>query len=223
VIRVLLADDDALVRAGLSLIIDTTDDITVVGEAASGDEAVDAAVRLRPDIVLMDVQMPDCDGIDATRRIVAHVGDTTKVIVVTTFEHDSYVFESIRAGASGYVLKRSRPAELTDAIRLVATGDALLSPSVTRRLIERFADIPAARDPDAELATLTDREREVLACVARGLTNSEIATQMHISESTAKTHLKRILMKLRLRDRVAAVVFAYEIGLVRPGSRRPAS
>lgn len=217
-IRVLLADDDDLVRAGLSLIIDTTSDITVVGEAANGREAVAEAVRLRPDIVLMDVHMPDSDGIEATRQIMSAPDNWTRVIVVTTFEHDRYVFESLRAGASGYVLKRSRPDELADAIRLVAAGEALLSPAITRRLIEEFAGIPAAPETSAALDKLTNREQEVLACVARGLTNAEIAEQMHISESTAKTHLKRVLMKLRLRDRVAAVVFAYEAGVVRPGA-----
>lgn len=217
-IRVLLADDDGLVRGGMSMIIESTDDISVVGEATSGTEAVEIATRLQPDIVLMDIQMPGMDGIEATRQILAEPGGTTKVVVVTTFELDNYVFEAIRAGASGYLLKRSRPEELLDGIRIVASGEALLSPSITRRLVEEFADHPVV-DPTSSpgLERLTQRETEVLVCVARGLTNTEIADAMHISESTAKTHLKRVLMKLGLRDRVNAVVFAYEAGLVRPG------
>ena len=217
-IRVLLADDDGLVRGGMSMIIDTTDDITVVGEAATGSEAVEMALRLEPDIVLMDIQMPGGDGIEATRQILERPECPTRIIVVTTFELDKYVFQSLRAGASGYLLKRSRPAELIDGIRVVAAGDALLSPSVTRRLVEEFADHPIADTTDREsLEVLTERESEVLTCVARGLSNSEIAAEMHISESTAKTHLKRVLMKLGLRDRVSAVVFAYEAGVIRPG------
>ncbi len=218
-IRVVLADDDALVRGGISMIIESADDISVAGEASDGAEAVELAARLRPDVVLMDIQMPGLDGIAATRRIVERPGATTKVIVVTTFELDRYVFEAIRAGASGYLLKRTRPDDLLDGIRVVAGGDALLSPSVTRRLVEEFADHHVV-DPDADprVGALTEREREVLVCVARGLSNAEIAEEMHISESTAKTHLKRVLMKLGLRDRVGAVVFAYESGVVRPGS-----
>ncbi len=218
-IRVLLADDDALVRGGMSMIIDTTEDITVVGEAATGAEAIHMATRLQPDVVLMDIQMPDGDGIDTTRHILSRPGCRTKVIVVTTFEQDRYVFESIRAGASGYLLKRSRPAELIDGIRIVAEGDAPLSPSITRRLVEEFSDqaVPSA-ESSKSLETLTDREAEVLTCVARGLSNAEVAAEMHISESTAKTHLKRVLMKLGLRDRVGAVVFAYENGVIKPGS-----
>lgn len=201
------------------MIIDNTDDITVVGEASGGREAVSEVLRLRPDVVLMDIQMPDGDGIEATRRIVDETGGETRVIVVTTFELDRYVFESLRAGASGYLLKRTRPEELVDGIRLVADGEGLLSPSVTRRIIEEFADLPSTGSVDPERTeVLTDREREVLMCVARGLTNAEIGEEMHISESTAKTHLKRVLMKLGLRDRVGAAVFAYESGLVRPGN-----
>ncbi len=219
-IRVLLADDDELVRAGMSMIIENTDDVTVVGEASTGRDAVTETRRLSPDVVLMDVQMPDGDGIAATREITADSSSDTKVIIVTTFELDEYVFESLNAGASGYLLKRTRPADLIQGIRLVADGDGLLSPSVTRRLIERFAEYPdpgtAAHNDD--LDRLTEREREVLACVARGRNNAEIADELHISESTAKTHVKRVLMKLDLRDRVHAVVFAYEAGLVRPGS-----
>lgn len=218
-IRVLVVDDDSLLRAGMTMIIDDTDDITVIGEAEDGDEATELARSLRPDIVLMDVQMPGCDGIEATRRVLAATDAETKVIVVTTFEIDRYVFESLRAGASGYLLKRTRPDDLLDAIRLVAAGDALLSPSITRRLIDEFADhLPVASATDDRLERLTEREREVLVAVAHGRTNAEIAGDLHISESTAKTHLKRIMMKLGLRDRVAAVVYAYEAGLVRPGA-----
>jgi DNA-binding NarL/FixJ family response regulator len=218
-IRVLLADDDGLVRAGMSMIIETADDITVVGEATTGREAAELARRLQPDVVLMDIQMPEGDGIEATRQILERQDCPTRVIVVSTFELDQYVFQSLRAGASGYLLKRSRPAELLDAIRIVAAGDALLSPSITRRLVEEFAvhPVPTA-DPLETIEALTGREGEVLACVARGLSNAEIAEELHISESTAKTHLKRVLMKLGLRDRVGAVVFAYEMGIVRPGA-----
>ncbi len=217
-IRVLLADDDGLVRGGMSMIIESADDITVVGEATSGPEAVEMVGRLEPDVVLMDIQMPDGDGIEATRRILERRDCSTRVIVVTTFELDRYVFESLRAGASGYLLKRSRPSELIDGIRIVAAGEALLSPSVTRRLVEEFAGQPAVpEDAEDALEVLTNREREVLTCVARGMSNAEIAEEMYISESTAKTHLKRVLMKLGLRDRVSAVVFAYEAGVVRAG------
>lgn len=218
-IRVLLADDDELVRAGMSMIIENAEDVTVVGEAGTGHEAVEAARRLHPDVVLMDVQMPDGDGIEATRRITHDPEVDARVIIVTTFELDQYVFDTLSAGASGYVLKRTRPSELLEGIRVVARGDALLSPSVTRRLIERFVEFPATdADSALELDRLTGREREVLVCVARAMSNQEIADELHISESTAKTHVKRVLMKLALRDRVQAVVFAYECGLVRPGS-----
>lgn len=214
-IRVLLVDDDDLVRAGLVMILDATDDIKVVGEAGSGSEAIEAVQRLSPDVVLMDIRMPNTDGIEATRRIVSTEG-APKVIIVTTFEADDYVFESLRAGASGFLLKRTPPRDLIAGIRSVAGGDALLAPSVTRRLIERFAlqpDPGAATDERLEL--LTDREKEALILVARGLNNAELAEAMYVSESTAKTHLRRILMKLSLRDRVAAVIFAYESGVLR--------
>ncbi|MCP3933735.1 MAG: response regulator transcription factor [Actinomycetia bacterium] len=205
----------------MSMIIESTEDITVVGEATSGREAVEMTRRLEPDVVLMDIQMPEGDGIEATGQILERRDCATRVIVVTTFELDRYVFESLRAGASGYLLKRSRPAELTEAIRIVAGGEALLSPSVTRRLVEEFAAQPAP-PPEAQdrLEMLTDRETEVLVCVARGLSNAEIAEAMYISESTAKTHLKRVLMKLGLRDRVGAVVYAYEAGVVRAGKQQ---
>lgn len=218
-IRVLLADDDELVRAGISMIIENTTDITVAGEAGTGPEAVSEARRLTPDVVLVDVQMPDGDGIEATRHITADPDSDTKVIIVTTFELDEYVFATLNAGASGYLLKRTRPAELIEDIHLVADGDGLLSPSITRRLIEKFAEYPTPDTATNEaLERITGREREVLACVARGRNNAEIAAELHISESTAETHVKRILMKLDLRDRVHDVVFAYEAGLVKPGS-----
>ena len=214
-IRVLVADDDELVRAGLVMILDAADGIRVVGEVSDGREAVVAAKNLTPDVVLMDVQMPDLDGIEATRQIVDLTDSAPRVIIVTTFELDEYVFESLRAGASGFVLKRTAPKDLVSGIRAVASGDGLLGPSVTRRLIEEFASRPA-RNTSAQdqVARLTERELEALVLVARGLNNSELADTMFVSESTAKTHLRRVLMKLGLRDRVAAVIFAYEAGLM---------
>jgi RNA polymerase sigma factor (sigma-70 family) len=219
VIRLVLVDDDELVRTGLAMIIDGADDMEVCAQASSGREGLEAARRHRPDIVLMDLQMPEMDGVEATARLMAMPELDVRVIVVTTFDDDRHVLEALRAGASGYLLKRSRAHQLLEGIRLVADGDGLLSPSITRRLIERIAD-DHAPDPDGvdALDRLTDREREVLERVAMGLNNAEIADQLHISESTAKTHLKRVMMKLHLRDRVAAVVFAYESGLVRPGA-----
>jgi DNA-binding NarL/FixJ family response regulator len=219
VIRVLLVDDDELVRTGLSMILDSADDIEICGQASSGRDGIEDAIRLRPDVVLMDIQMPGIDGIEATRRLVDRGALDARVIVLTTFDDDRHVFDALRAGASGYLLKRSRPAELLEGIRLVADGDGLLAPSITRRLIEEFADQPVP-DPDEldALDRLTERELEVLERVALGLNNAEIANELHISESTAKTHLKRLMMKLDLRDRVAVVVFAYQTGLVRPGA-----
>jgi DNA-binding NarL/FixJ family response regulator len=213
VIRVLLADDDELVRAGLAMILDAAEGITVVGEAATGSAAIEAARTLRPDVVLMDVRMPDTDGIEATRAITTGGDDAPKVLVVTTFEVDEYVFDSLRCGASGFLLKRTPPQDLVAGIRAVATGDALLAPSVTRRLIETFAGRGVPREASARLGALTERELETLRLVARGLNNAELAQAMFVSESTAKTHLRRVLMKLGLRDRVAAVIFAYEAGL----------
>ncbi len=218
-IRVLIVDDDDLLRAGLALILNAAEGIEVLGEAATGEKAVLDARALAPDVVLMDIQMPDMDGIEATRRITASGDNAPRVIMVTTFELDRYVFESLRAGASGFLLKRTPPEDLVEAIRVVASGDALLSPSVTQRLIQEFAEQPAANTETADrLDSLTDREKEVLEHVARGLNNSETAERMFISESTAKTYLKRVLMKLGLRDRVGAVVFAYEAGLIKPGT-----
>jgi DNA-binding NarL/FixJ family response regulator len=218
VINVLLVDDDDLMRAGLRMIIEQTDDLVVLAEAANGNEAVELA-RSRPvDIVLMDVRMPELDGIEATRRITAPGGaaggEPPRVVILTTFELDSYVFSGLRAGASGFLLKRTPPEQLLDGIRTVASGDSLLSPSVTRRLISEFARRPAAKPPDPRLARLTDREREVLIAMARGWSNSEIGDQLFIAGNTVKTHVKRILTKLDARDRVQAVVMAYEAGLM---------
>jgi DNA-binding NarL/FixJ family response regulator len=217
VTSVLLVDDQELVRAGLRTVLDSQDGIQVVGEAANGREAIDRARELRPDVVLMDVRMPELDGIAATRELV-HDGDgRPRVLVLTTFDLDEYVFEAVKAGASGFLLKDATPARLAAAIRAVDAGDALLSPSVTRRLVERFASTPAGPDLDGPLGELTDRELEVLELVARGLSNTEIAERLVVSMPTVKTHVGRVLMKLGLRDRVQAVVFAYESGIVRPG------
>jgi DNA-binding NarL/FixJ family response regulator len=219
VIRVLLADDQTMVRAGFRLILSTEPDISVVGEAADGVEAVSAARRLRPDVTLMDIRMPRLDGIAATRRLGAEDPPVTRVVVLTTFDVDAHVYDALRAGASGFLLKTAPPEELVQAIRLVAGGAALLDPSVTRRVIEEFARTPAPGPPPVELASLTERELEVLQHVALGLSNAEIAATLVVSEATVKTHVGRMLAKLGLRDRVQAVVFAYERGLVRPGTR----
>jgi DNA-binding NarL/FixJ family response regulator len=214
-IGVLLADDDALTRAGLRLIIESDPDLTVLGEAGDGQEAVHLARALRPDVVVMDIRMPAVDGLEATRRIVEGAGEGPRVLILTTFELDEYVFGALRAGASGFLLKRSSPEVLIEGIKVVAAGDGLLAPSVTRRLIQEFARQPgAAAPPPAPLGTLTQREREVLALIGGGLSNGEIAARLYISQATVKTHVKRILMKLGLRDRVQAVVLAYEAGLV---------
>jgi DNA-binding NarL/FixJ family response regulator len=221
-VRVLLVDDDDLMRAGLEAVLSSAGTVDVVGEASDGRAALDQVRTLAPDVVLMDVRMPDLDGIAATREVVAAFPEA-KVVILTTFEQDDYIFGALNAGASGFLLKRTSPEELIAAIHTVAAGDSLLSPSVTRRVIERVA-----RQPDAEvgfdqrLDELTPREREVLEQVARGLSNGEIAATLVIEESTVKTHIKRILMKLRLRDRVQAVIFAYESGLTRPGPKTPA-
>ena len=217
-IRVLLVDDDELVRAGLAMILDAAEDIKVVGEAATGSEAVQAARDTRPDIVLMDVKMPGMDGIEATRKIGNLGDDAPRVVIVTTFETDEFLFKSLQAGASGFVLKRTPPHDLVAGIRAVASGDGLLGPSVTRRLIQEFAERPApSTDHRRRLDLLTDREMETLKLLAQGMSNSEISDTLFVSESTAKTHVRRILMKLGLRDRVAAVIFAYEAGLMRAG------
>jgi DNA-binding NarL/FixJ family response regulator len=217
-IRVVLADDQALVRGGFRMILDARPDIDVVGEAGNGAEAVEVVARLRPEVVLMDVRMPEVDGLEATRRIVA-AGSPTRVIVLTTYDVDDSVFAALRAGASGFMLKDVRPAELVEAIRVVAQGDALLAPSVTRRLLDRFAgSLPGPAPPLPDLAELTEREAEVLRLVALALSNAEIATRLVVSEATVKTHVSSILRKLGLRDRVQAVVLAYDVGLVRPRS-----
>ena len=217
-VRVLLVDDDDLMRAGLKAVLSSDDAIEVVGEASDGRAALDQVRALSPDVVLMDVRMPDLDGISATREVLASSPEV-KVMILTTFEQDDYIFGALNAGASGFLLKRTSPEELIAGIHTVAVGDSLLSPSVTRRVIDRMAQQPAAETPyDERLGELTPREREVLAQVARGLSNTEIAEALFIEESTVKTHMKRILMKLHLRDRVQAVIFAYESGLTRAGS-----
>jgi DNA-binding NarL/FixJ family response regulator len=217
-IRVLIVDDQALVRAGFRMILEAEPEIEVVGEAGDGDEAVAEARRLEPDVVLMDVRMPELDGIEATRRLLAD-GTSTKVVMLTTFDLDQYVYEALRAGASGFLLKDVPPEQLVAGIYTVASGDALLAPSVTRRVIEEFVRRPpdSMRTTPPELAELTPRELEVLKSMARGLANAEIAKELFVSDTTVKTHVARVLMKLRLRDRVQAVVFAYESGLVLPG------
>ncbi len=221
VIRVVIADDQALVRAGFRALLDAEDDITVVGEAVDGEQAVRLAVKHQPDVVLMDIRMPGVDGLTATRRIASdgRLADV-KVVVLTTFDLDEYVFEAIRIGANGFLVKDTEPAELLRAVRSVVAGDALLSPGVTRRLIEEFA--LRAKEPAAvpDLGGLTEREREVVGLVAEGLTNDEIASRLIMSAKTAKTHVSRAMIKLGARDRAQLVVFAYEAGLVRPGWHR---
>ena len=217
-VRVVIADDQALVRGGFRMILDAKDDVEVVGEAGEGGEAVALVERLRPDVVLMDVRMPVLDGIEATRRIVSS-GAPTRIIMLTTYDIDEYVFGALRAGASGFLLKDVRPPDLVEGIRVVARGDALLAPSVTRRLLDRFAGaLPDTTAPPADLSELTDRELEVLRLVALALSNAEIAARLHLSEATVKTHVSSVLRKLGLRDRVQAVVLAYDVGLARPRS-----
>ena len=215
-VRVLIADDQALVRAGFKMILEAEEDVEVVGEASDGGEALDEVRRLRPDVVLMDVRMPDLDGIEATRQLMSDPVASSKVVMLTTFDMDEYVYEALRAGASGFLLKDVPPEQLVDGIRAVASGDALLAPSITKRVIEEFVRRPpeAARTPPSEVGELTDRELEVLKQVARGLSNAEIAKELFVSETTVKTHVAHVFRKLGLRDRVQAVVFAYESGLV---------
>ena len=217
-IRVLIADDQALLRTGFRLILGSEPDLEVVGEAPDGIQAVELGRRLRPDVVLMDVRMPNLDGIEATRRLLEGGGGPTKVLILTTFDLDEYVFEALRAGASGFLLKDAPADQLIAAVRVVAAGEALLAPSVTRRLIEEFARRTARQPtPTVDLGQLTPRELEVLTLLARGLSNGEIADSLFLGSTTVKTHVARILMKLELRDRVQAVVLAYESGLVQPG------
>jgi DNA-binding NarL/FixJ family response regulator len=221
VTRVLVADDQALVRGGFTVLIGSDPDLEVVGEAANGAEAVELTRRERPDVVLMDIRMPEMDGIEATRQITADPGcDGTRVLVLTTFDLDEYVFEALRAGASGFLLKDTEPADLLSAIRVVADGESLLSPRITSRLIAEFATRPGpTATVDAEvLARLTEREREVLGLVGRGRSNAEIAEDLYVSAATAKTHVSRVMTKLHARDRAQLVVIAYETGLVTPGA-----
>jgi DNA-binding NarL/FixJ family response regulator len=218
VIRVLLADDEAMVREGIRLIVESEDDIQVVGEASDGAEVVDAALRLHPDVVLMDIRMPMLDGLEATRRLfTANAG--ARVIVLTTFDNDEYVYDALKSGASGFMLKSAPRDQLIAAVRVAARGEELLAPSITRRLIEQFVrgPVPGARPPSLE--DLTERELDVLRLIGQGRSNDEIASELFISYATVKTHIGRIFTKLELRDRAQAVVAAYESGLVRPGER----
>jgi DNA-binding NarL/FixJ family response regulator len=216
-VRVLIVDDDDLMRAGLKSVLASDETIEVVGESGDGREAIAAARSLRPDVVLMDIRMPELDGISATRELLARSPDA-KVVVLTTFEDDEYVFGALAAGASGFLLKRTRPEELIAAVHTIAAGDSLLSPSITRTVIDNMAGAPPDSRANERLDELTPREREVLELIAHGLSNSEIARELVVEESTVKTHVKRILMKLHARDRVQAVIFAYESGLTRPGA-----
>jgi DNA-binding NarL/FixJ family response regulator len=206
-----------MVRAGFRLILEAEDDLEVVGEATDGEQAIAITSRLQPDLVLMDIQMPKLDGLEATRRIGQEAGVRSRVVILTTFEHDDYVFEALRAGASGFLLKNAPPEELVHAVRVVAAGEALLAPSITRRLIAEYAQRPARAKKDAGLDRLTEREVEVLRLLATGKSNAELAKQLFLGEGTIKTHVSHVLAKLGLRDRVQAVVFAYESGLVEPG------
>jgi DNA-binding NarL/FixJ family response regulator len=216
-VRVLLCDDQALVRSGFRMVLEARDDMKVVGEAENGAGALELAARCRPDVILMDVRMPVMDGVEATRRL-ARTGTSARIVILTTFDSDEYVYEALRAGASGFLLKDVQPAQLVDAVRVVARGEALLAPTVTRRLLDRFAHtLPdLAGSAPAALAELTERELEVLTLLASGLSNAELAERLFLSETTVKTHVSSILRKLDLRDRVQAVVLAYHAGLVRP-------
>jgi DNA-binding NarL/FixJ family response regulator len=220
-IRVLLVDDQALVRTGFRMILADEDGIEVVGEASNGQQAIDDAARLQPDVVVMDIRMPIMDGVEATRRLTAASARTPHVLVLTTFDTDEHVVEALRAGASGFLLKDVTPADFVAAIRIVAAGEALIAPSVTRRLLERFVQATPAIDParDRLVGQLTEREREVLELVARGLSNREIADRLFLAEPTVKTHVSHLLLKLELRDRAQLVVLAYESGITQPGSR----
>jgi DNA-binding NarL/FixJ family response regulator len=218
-IRILIADDQAMVRAGFRMILEMQDDMEVVGEAADGAETVAAVEKFKPDVVLMDIQMPGMDGLEATRRIVERYNEVpAKVLILTTFERDDYIFEALRTGACGFLLKNATPEDLVAAIRTVADGNALLAPSVTRRVIAKFAQKPKPRDYTDSLDRLTAREVDILKSVAHGLTNAEIARELFISEATVRTHVSNLLSKLELRDRVQIVAFAYESGIVQPGT-----
>ncbi|MBB3732584.1 response regulator [Nonomuraea dietziae] len=215
-IRVLIADDQGMVRTGFTVFLSSQPDIEVVGEAANGAEALERVAELAPDVVLMDVRMPVMDGLEATRRLMASA--RTRVLILTTFDLDDYVYEALRAGASGFLLKDASAAQLAEAVRVVAAGDALIAPAVTKRLIHEFARLGGPRAPTVKrLAELTERETEVMTLIAQGLSNQEIASRLVVAEQTVKTHVGRVLTKLDLRDRAQAIVYAYETGLVRPG------
>jgi DNA-binding NarL/FixJ family response regulator len=217
-IRVLLADDQALVRAGFRMVLEAQPDIDVVGEAADGRQAVQATRRLRPDVVLMDIRMPIMDGIQATQELCRPDATAVNVLILTTYDLDEYVFAALRAGACGFLLKHASPEALVEAVRTVAAGDGLIAPSVTRQLIAEFARSPASARPARALAELTERERDVLELVARGRSNAEIARELMVGAATVKTHVTHVLSKLGLRDRIQAVIYAYEAGVVQPGS-----
>jgi len=218
VIKVLIVDDQALIRAGFRMILDAQPDLEVVGEAADGSTAIDAVRTLRPDVVLMDIRMPGVDGIEATRRL-TELNMPSKIVILTTYDLDEYVFDALAAGASGFLLKHVPPEELVHGVRVAASGDALLAPSITKRLIEEFAKHRApVRAGGTDLHTLTDREQEVIRLLGRGLSNPEIARELKVGEATVKTHVAHVLDKLELRDRVQAVIFAHEIGLIKPGT-----
>ena len=219
-VRVVLVDDQALIRTGFKMILETEDDIEVVGEASDGEQAISMTRSVRPDVVLMDVQMPTMDGLEATGRIVRDTNIPSRIVILTTFERDDYVFKALRAGASGFLLKNAPSEELVHAVRVVAAGDALLAPSVTRKVIEGFIRRPAHRSNEIELRRLTERETEILQLLATGKSNSELADHLFVGEGTIKTHVSSVLTKLGLRDRMQAVIFDYESGLIEPGQQR---
>ena len=216
----MLVDDQALIRTGFKMILETEDDIEVVGEASDGEQAISMTRSVRPDVVLMDVQMPTMDGLEATGRIVQDASIPSRIVILTTFERNDYIFEALRAGASGFLLKNAPSEELVHAVRVVAAGDALLAPSVTRKVIEGFIRRPASRSNEVELQRLTERETEILQLLATGKSNSELAAHLFVGEGTIKTHVSSVLTKLGLRDRMQAVIFAYESGLIEPGQPR---
>jgi DNA-binding NarL/FixJ family response regulator len=218
-IRVVLVDDQELIRTGFRMILEAEDDIEVVGEASDGEQAISMTRSVRPDVVLMDVQMPTMDGLEATGRIVRDASIPSRIVILTTFERDDYVFEALRAGASGFLLKNAPSEELVHAVRVVAAGDALLAPSVTRKVIEGFIRRPAHRSNEVELRRLTERETEILKLLATGKSNSELAAHLFVGEGTIKTHVSSVLTKLGIRDRMQAVIFAYESGLIEPGQQ----